>query len=114
MEAKQLINATCPECRGPLTETVHSNGEGEVREYNCLVGHCYAARALLQAHSEAQEKALWSAVVALEEACNLVDAVAAEFPPEVAKKLKRQAKTKREQAKALHQLLEHLEPFQTG
>lgn len=114
MEASRLMNATCPDCRGPLTATVQSKSGSEIHEYKCLVGHCYSARALLQAHCEAQEKTLWSAVVALEEAINLVQAVASEFPPEVIEKLKRQAKLKQQQAKAVREILERLEPFQTG
>ena len=77
-EDKKLIEATCPECRGPLTEIRHD----DISEYRCLVGHRYSARGVLQAHSEAQEKALWAAVVALEEAANLARAVSDQFPAE--------------------------------
>ncbi len=78
METKELINATCPECRGPLTEVTH---DGQLHEYECLVGHKYTAKALLDAHSETQERALWAAVVALEESTNVVDAVADRLEP---------------------------------
>ncbi len=111
MEERELMNATCPECRGPLTEVTH---DGQLRVYECLVGHKYTARALLQAHSETQERELWSAVVALEEATQLVDAVAPDLEPDLLKTLRAQAGQKREQAGEIRGILERLEPFRTG
>jgi two-component system chemotaxis response regulator CheB len=108
-EDKKLIEATCPECRGPLTEIRHD----DICEYRCLVGHRYSARGVLQAHSEAQEKALWAAVVALEEAANLARAVSDQFPPEVAERLVAQGERRLQQAAEVRKLLQGLEPFQT-
>ena len=71
MAKKQLIQATCPKCRGPLSKTPINH----VHEYEYLVGHKYSGEVLLMAHSETQERALWAAVVALEEATQLVTAV---------------------------------------
>ena len=104
------IEATCPDCRGPLSEIAYDG----LREYTCLVGHRYSPRALLQAHSEAQEKALWAAVVALEEANNLIRAVASEFTDTARERLKEQAAIKREQAAEVRRILERLEPFETS
>ena len=70
MEPTIPINATCPECRGPLSVIPGTS------EFRCLVGHMYSARTLLQAHYETQERTLWSAVVVLEEATQLINAVA--------------------------------------
>jgi len=109
-DAQRVLEATCPDCRGPMSESVY----GGLREYSCLVGHRYSARALLQAHSETQEKSLWSAVVALEEAANLVRETAEEFPDGVADRLREQAAKKLAQAKEIRRVLEHLEPFETG
>jgi two-component system, chemotaxis family, protein-glutamate methylesterase/glutaminase len=108
-EDKNLIEATCPECRGPLTEIRHD----EICEYRCLVGHRYSARGVLEAHSEAQEKALWAAVVALEEAANLTKQVASQFPPEVAARLITQGERRLSQAAEIRKVIETLEPFQT-
>ncbi|HEY1340019.1 MAG TPA: hypothetical protein VGF59_21045 [Bryobacteraceae bacterium] len=108
MENKENIDATCPECRGPLSEV----SIGDHREYRCLVGHVYSARSVLEGHSEAQEAALWAAVVALEEAGTLVECVAAEFPQDVARHLREQAEKKKQQALTLRGILEELEPFQ--
>ncbi len=110
MEAKKLIEATCPDCRGPLSETSYDN---DLCEYGCLVGHRYSAHSLLAAHSEAQEKALWGAVVALEEASNLVREVAPRFAPEVRARLVLQAEKKLQQANEVRRVLEALEAFGT-
>lgn len=109
MEFKKLIEATCPDCRGPMSETIHGD---DIHEYRCLVGHCYSAHALLVSHYEAQETALWGAVVALEEASNLVRELSPRFPPATQERLASQAETKIEQAKTIRGLLEQLEPFQ--
>lgn len=107
MAQKHIIQATCPECRGPLTKSRLNH----VHEYECLVGHKYSAEVLLMAHSETQERALWAAVVALEEATQLVAAVAEDLPPETVRRVAEQAKVKHRQAATVRTLLEELEPF---
>ena len=114
METTRFINATCPDCRGPLTEIIQSLSDTVLHEYHCLVGHKYSAKGLLQAHSETQERALWAAVVALEEASNLVRDLGSEFRPELREILERQAQKKGEQANEIRAVLQSLEPFQTG
>jgi two-component system chemotaxis response regulator CheB len=106
---RTAIEATCPDCRGPLSLSIY----GGLREYSCLVGHRYSARGLLQAHSETQEKSLWAAVVALEEACNLVEAVAEDYPDDVVNRLREQADKKKEQAAKIRRILQELEAFRT-
>jgi len=64
MTSRRIIEGTCPEDRGPLA----GGGDGDLVEFDCLARHRYAPEALLHAHAETQERALWSAVVALEEA----------------------------------------------
>lgn len=108
MEHEELIQATCPECRGPLRR-IRLN---HVHEYECLVGHKYSAQVLLRSHSETEERALWSAVVALEEAREMVAAVSSDFPPDVARRLASEAEIKYKQAATIRALLEKLEPFQ--
>lgn len=108
METKQSIEATCPECRGPLSE-VHND---DLLEYSCLVGHKYSPRSVLLAHSQAQEKALWAAVVALEESVNLVRCVGPQLPGQFATRLDRQAEAKLVQAQEIRNVLERLEPFE--
>lgn len=110
MELQRLIEATCPECRGPLTEL---DNDGIV-EYRCLVGHRYSPLGILQSHYETQERALWAAVVSLEEATNIVHAVKRHVSLEQARDLTRQAEEKRQQAQALRTLLDQLRAFRTG
>jgi len=107
------IQATCPLCRGPLSETVKTDGDRKLVELKCLVGHCFSPRALLEAHSQVEETVLWSAVVALEEASILVDAVTSQFTPQIAQRLRDQCLLKKRQALDIRTILEHLEPFET-
>jgi two-component system chemotaxis response regulator CheB len=84
----------------------------DLREYRCLVGHKYSARSLLEAHSDAQERALWAAVVALEESTNLVQMLRPGLPGHLAMRLEGQAERKRRQAVEIRGVLERLEAFQ--
>jgi two-component system chemotaxis response regulator CheB len=108
-EAKTLIEATCPDCRGPLSEL----RDGAFAEYSCLVGHRYSPRALLAAHSEAQEKALWAAVVALEESANLAHRLAPRFKEETGNRLREQGNRRVEKAAIIREIASGLEPFVT-
>lgn len=110
METKQILEATCPDCRGPLSQIRH---DARTSEYTCLVGHAYSAHALLQAHHETEEEALWAAVLALEETANIVRAVGQDCQPGIAERLATQAQLKRNQAAVIRKILEQLEPFQT-
>ena len=92
-----------------MSEVRHSDA---VFEYRCLVGHRYSARDLLAAHSEAQEKALWSAVVALEKAANLAKVVAPQFSEPVAQRLLEQGDRRLKQASEIRALLQRLDAFQ--
>lgn len=110
MATKESIEATCPDCRGPLS-LWRTDSLVEVR---CLVGHTYSPQGLLTAHSEAQEKALWAALVSLQETEVLVDAVADQLAPEVIEKLRSQVRKKKLQAAILQEILEDLEHFEIG
>ena len=109
METNENINATCPECRGPLTKIE----DADLIQFRCLVGHLYSPAALLQEHSQTQEIALWMAVLALEESAVLVEHTASHFAPEIGEKLKQQARLKHEQAQQIRKILEELEAFLT-
>lgn len=110
MTTERLIQATCPECRGPLTEVKTDN----IVEYQCLVGHRYDPETLLHAHASTQERALWSAVVALEEAKKLVDNVGPHLVPGVRSSLQAEAEQKQRQAAVIRLILNDLTPFRTG
>jgi len=83
----------------------------ESLEVECLVGHVYSPATLLQAHYETQERTLWAAVVVLEEAAELVEALAPRYPAATVDRLREQAAIKGEHAKQIRKLLEALEPF---
>lgn len=107
METRALIEGTCPECRGPLTEL----RDGDIIEFRCLVGHRYSPSGLLQAHYETQERALWAAVVSLEESPKFVQALASYLGPEAARILGALAEEKLEQARQVRKIIENLKPY---
>lgn len=110
MEKRHLIEATCPECRGPLTE-IEDDG---IIEYECLVGHRYSLQGVLRAHYETEERALWAAVVGLEEAQRLVQAVSAHLQPEMVGNLQRDAEGKQQQAHEVRRVLNELRGYNLG
>lgn len=61
------IDITCPDCRGALTQYRF----GPITEYRCRVGHAHSPLSIVNTHRETQERALWAAVVALEEGVTL-------------------------------------------
>jgi two-component system, chemotaxis family, protein-glutamate methylesterase/glutaminase len=107
---KELINATCPECRGPLS-AIADDG---LLEFECLVGHRYSPRSLLHEHYATQERELWSAVVALEETPKLVNALRPYTKGDVLENLQREAERKVGQAKLIRAVLEDLRPLENG
>jgi transaldolase len=79
--------------------------DGEIHDYRCLICHRYSTLSLLEAHSEAQEKALWAAIVR---------AVESEFSPATRQGLQFQAEKKMQQAARLREIIEQLKPFETA
>ena len=71
-------NLTCPECHGPLQLVRH----GHLMEMKCQVGHSYSGQNALAAHSDSEERILWSAIEYLEEGADLADQLAGELPPD--------------------------------
>jgi two-component system chemotaxis response regulator CheB len=66
-------NLTCPDCQGTLWQI---RDAGETR-YRCRVGHAYSEASLDSAQAESVERALWSALRALEERTALLRKLAA-------------------------------------
>jgi two-component system, chemotaxis family, protein-glutamate methylesterase/glutaminase len=61
------VGITCPDCRGSLKQYCF----GSITEFRCRVGHAHSPLSMLDTQREAQERALWAAVVALEEGAKL-------------------------------------------
>ena len=57
------IPVTCPECNGPLYEVK----DGELAHFQCFVGHRFLPESLSEQHTEALERALWTAIRKLKE-----------------------------------------------
>jgi two-component system chemotaxis response regulator CheB len=72
-EMGTLSNVTCPECQGNLWEI----RDGESVRFRCRVGHAYSEGAIDLAQSQSVERALWSALKALEERVALMRKLAA-------------------------------------
>jgi hypothetical protein len=106
---KKLIEATCPYCGGSLGEIW--NDDAGISEFVCMIGHQYAPRELLAAHYEAQKRALWAAVRALEELANVANAASTVFPEEEARQRRAKADRRIEQAAAIRKIVQALEPL---
>ena len=53
----------CPECNGPMWEIK----EGNLSRFECFVGHAFSPESLSEEHTEALERALWTAIRKLKE-----------------------------------------------
>ncbi|SEG98271.1 two-component system, chemotaxis family, response regulator CheB [Nonomuraea solani] len=65
----ELIAFSCPECSGPIYE---QKGETTSR-YICRVGHAWSRDSMINAQSDAVERALWVAIQRLEERLRVLD-----------------------------------------
>jgi two-component system, chemotaxis family, protein-glutamate methylesterase/glutaminase len=68
----ELTPLTCPECGG----TLWLHEEYGARRFRCRVGHAFSIDGMLVGKQTAVERALWAAVVALEERADLTRRVA--------------------------------------
>ena len=59
----EQIPVSCPECNGPIYEVK----EGELARYQCFLGHAYSPESLSEEHTEALERAIWTAIRKLKE-----------------------------------------------
>ncbi|HKR78698.1 MAG TPA: chemotaxis protein CheB [Nitrospira sp.] len=103
MKAFQPTLLTCPECRGPITES----GQSTVKEYRCRVGHRYSPETYVEAEAETRERTLWAAVLALEEAADVMKEIV-ESNPEKKRRFQEQADNNLHAARKIRELREWL------
>jgi len=108
MESKILLEARCPACQGPLSEIRF----GKIREFRCMVGHSYSPQNILEAQSDAEENALWSAVAALEESASLIRKMLPDAGPDSAVHLNRQIEKRLQLAKEARSIIERLDAIE--
>jgi two-component system chemotaxis response regulator CheB len=102
-----LTDLTCPDCRGTIWEVPRGNGS----EFRCRVGHAYSAKSMLAEHYAAQEKALYAAIVALEEGSSLADRLADRLGADTSQPLRREARDREAEAETLRKLLRERQTF---
>jgi two-component system chemotaxis response regulator CheB len=67
VSSRTFSDLTCPDCGGPL---YLSHGE-RMQTYDCLVGHRWTPKSLLEQHSSSVERAIWVTIRSLEERVRL-------------------------------------------
>ena len=102
-----LTDLTCPDCRGNIWEVP----KGRFTEYRCRVGHTYSPKSMLAEHFAAQEKALYAAIVALEEGASLTHRLVEQVEPEVAERLRKEAREREAQAAQIREMLKQRMSF---
>jgi two-component system, chemotaxis family, protein-glutamate methylesterase/glutaminase len=99
--APHLTDLTCPDCRGTIWEIQRERGS----EFRCRVGHTFSPLNMLSGHFAVEEKALYQAIVALEEGASLANRLAERYGPPIQERLQREATDRLSQASRLRQLL---------
>jgi len=103
----QLTDLTCPDCRGTIWEVTRANG----KEYRCRVGHTFSPKSMLSEQFAAQEKALYNAIVTLEEGASLARRLADQFDLPVSERLRGEARERHTQAEAVRRILAERSSF---
>ena len=103
----ELTDLTCPDCRGTIWRVNRGNG----KEYRCRVGHTFSPKAMLSEHFAAQEKAMYAAVVALEEGASLAAELSTNFGPPQSERLRDEARERETQADEIRRMLKQRSSF---
>ena len=102
------IPVTCPECNGPLYELK----DGEFALFQCFVGHRFSPQSLGEQHTEALERALWTASRKLKERIVLHGQLAErkrnKGENELRQRLEESVTTAREDLKLLREILDRI------
>ena len=102
------IPVACPECNGPLYQVK----DGELAHFQCFVGHRFSPESLSEQHTEALERALWTAIRKLKERVvlheQLVERKHNKGEDELLKRLEESVTTAREDLKLLREMLDRI------
>jgi two-component system chemotaxis response regulator CheB len=102
------IPVACPECEGPLFEVK----DGELAQFECFVGHRFSPDSLSDQHTEALERALWTATRKLKERVvlheQLVERKRNKGEDELLKRLEESVATSKRDLKLLGDVLERI------
>jgi two-component system, chemotaxis family, protein-glutamate methylesterase/glutaminase len=100
--APAFSGLTCPECRGPVWEQEY----GRIKEFRCRVGHAYSFESMVEQHAVTTERALWTAVLAMEEEIILKrQAAERAVDQESRREYEREAQAKERQAGVIREML---------
>lgn len=98
----------CPECNGPIYEVK----EGELTYFQCFVGHSFSPESLSDEHTDALERALWTATRKLKERSalhqKLVERRRNKGEEELMKRLEESVRTAERDLKLLREILERI------
>jgi len=98
---------SCPECQGPL----FTLKEGKEEYFHCRVGHAFSAETLNEAHDEALERALWTAIRMLSEKIILhrtMEKDARKNDPQVARHLRETIDSAQKEIDLLKEILQKI------
>ena len=102
------IPVACPECNGPIYQVRN----GDVTLFECFVGHRFAPESLSEQHTEALERALWTAIRKLKERIvlheHLVERKRNKGEDELRKRLEESITTAEEDIKLLREVLDRI------
>jgi len=102
------IPLACPECNGPIYEIKH----GKLAIFECFVGHRFSPEALSEQHSDALERALWTAIRTLKERVvlheRLVERKRNKGEKELLKRLEESVVTAKHDLKLLKEVLDRI------
>jgi two-component system, chemotaxis family, protein-glutamate methylesterase/glutaminase len=101
-EEEHFSGVTCPECRGPLYTT---RRPGPI-EFRCRVGHVISLGALMDESTSVQERALYQAIVALQEGADLASFAGSRIGHADAEAFQKEADQLRRSAEAIRKMIE--------
>jgi len=94
-------NVVCPSCHGVITESK----QGDFEYFRCHAGHTFTLASLLNEQDEELDRALWSAVRALEESSALSLRIGDSQGGDMQARFKERAASQRHQAELIREIL---------